>query len=54
MIDSETLEVNGIIDWEHAGYFPPDFEVYGVNDESYMDLYKNKERIKKFIAFISP
>jgi serine/threonine protein kinase len=54
MIDPETLEVTGIIDWEHAGYFPPDFQVYRVNNESYMDLYKDKERIKKCVALLNP
>jgi serine/threonine protein kinase len=54
MIDLETLEVKGIIDWEHAGYFPPLFEVYAVHIKSYMDLYKNEERIQKLVALITP
>jgi tRNA A-37 threonylcarbamoyl transferase component Bud32 len=54
IMDPETLEVNGIIDWEHAGYFPPALEVYAVNIKSYMELYKNEERIQKLTALINP
>jgi thiamine kinase-like enzyme len=54
MIDLETLEVKGIIDWEHAGDFPPLFEVCAVHIKSYVDLYKNEERIQKLAALITP
>jgi hypothetical protein len=26
MVDETTLKINAIIDWEHAGFFPPEFD----------------------------
>jgi len=26
VVDEKTLEINAILDWEYAGFFPPEFE----------------------------
>ena len=26
IVDKTTLEINDILDWEHAGFYPPEFE----------------------------
>jgi serine/threonine protein kinase len=52
MIDPDTLEVVGFIDWENAGYFPPEFQVYFVDRESYWDYFRDTKRITDFVALI--
>ena len=52
MIDPNGLDVVGIIDWEHAGYFPPEFQVWFVDRQRYWDYFRDTERIKGFIGRI--
>jgi hypothetical protein len=53
MVDPETLEVIGIFDWEHAGYFPPEFQVWSVDRQDYWNYFRNKERIEELVALIN-
>ena len=53
MIDPKSLNVVGIFDWEHAGYFPPEFlKVWSVDRQSYWDYFRDIESVKGFIAHI--
>lgn len=52
MMDPNTLDVIGIFDWENAGYFPPEFQVWFVDRESYWDYFRDTKRIKEFVALI--
>lgn len=52
MIGPKSLHVVGIFDWEHAGYFPPEFQVWSVDRQSYWDYFRDTQRIRVFITFI--
>jgi aminoglycoside phosphotransferase len=52
MIEPRSLRVVGLFDWEYAGYFPPEFQVWFVDRESYWDYFRNTKRIEKFVALI--
>ena len=43
LIDPETLAVKCVIDWEHSGYFPPQFQKYEVDRACYYNLYTDQE-----------
>jgi 5-methylthioribose kinase len=47
MVHAETLHVMKIVDWEEAGYFPPEFQVWSVNRADYEALYEDDEQRKK-------
>jgi tRNA A-37 threonylcarbamoyl transferase component Bud32 len=52
MMDPNSLEVVAFLDWENAGYFPPEFQVFFVDRESYWDYFRDTKRITKFVALI--
>jgi serine/threonine protein kinase len=52
MIDPKTLQVVCIFDWEHAGYFPPEFQVWFPDRESYHGYFRDKKRITKLVGLI--
>jgi hypothetical protein len=53
MMDTNTLHVVGIFDWENAGYFPPEFQVWFVDRESYWDYFRDTKRIEQFVALMN-
>lgn len=52
MVHPQTLEVLVVYDWEHAGYFPPDFQLWRCSRDEYFDLYRDKDRICRLVALI--
>ncbi|KAI1871169.1 uncharacterized protein JN550_004614 [Neoarthrinium moseri] len=52
MLDSETLEVMALIDWEDAGFFSPEFQQWRYFREELFDLYDDHEWIRKCISLI--
>ena len=52
MVHAETLHVMKIVDWEEAGYFPPEFQVWSVNRADYEALYEDDEQRKRLTALM--
>ena len=52
MVHAETLHVLKIVDWEDAGYFPPEFQLWSVERRDYEDLYENDEQRKRLTALM--
>ncbi|OCL02269.1 hypothetical protein AOQ84DRAFT_349418 [Glonium stellatum] len=52
MVHPETLEVLGIYDWEHAGYFPEEFQQWRCSRAEYNTLFTNKDRIRRLVSQI--
>ncbi|KAF2416667.1 hypothetical protein EJ08DRAFT_654679 [Tothia fuscella] len=53
MVSLETLQVVSILDWEHSGYFPPDFQHWSDTRAGYGALFRNEE-LQKLVAMIEP
>lgn len=53
MVDPETLKVVSIFDWEHAGYFPQEFQVWSVDRQDYWDYFRNKKKLEELVALIN-
>jgi hypothetical protein len=53
MVDPETLQVVGLFDWEHAGYFLQEFQVWSVDRQDYWDYFGDKKRVKEMVALIN-
>jgi hypothetical protein len=53
MVDPETLQVVGLFDWEHAGYFPQEFQVWSVDRQDYWNYFRSTERVKELVALIN-
>jgi hypothetical protein len=47
LMHAETLHVLKIVDWDNAGFFPPEFQRWTVQRPDYEELFKNKERCKE-------
>jgi hypothetical protein len=47
LMHAETLHVMKIFDWEDAGYFPPEFQVWSVHRKDYEALYEDEEHRKR-------
>jgi hypothetical protein len=47
LMDAETLHVLKIVDWDEAGYFPPEFQVWSVERAGYEALYENEEQRRR-------
>jgi hypothetical protein len=47
LMHAETLHVLKIVDWDEAGYFPPEFQVWSVERADYEALYENEEQRKR-------
>ncbi|KAG7284789.1 hypothetical protein NEMBOFW57_009401 [Staphylotrichum longicolle] len=47
LMHAETLHVLKIVDWEDAGYFPPEFQVWSVERKDYEALYEDEEQRKR-------
>ena len=52
MLNLKTLEVVSIIDWEHSGYFPSEFQQWHDSREGHISMCKNRELIRRLIAMI--
>lgn len=52
MVHPETFHVLGIFDWEHAGYFPPAFQLWTLELKEYHQLFEDKDRLRELIALI--
>ena len=49
---AETLHVLKIVDWDEAGYFPPEFQVWSVERADYEALYENEEQRKRLTGLM--
>ncbi|KAF1959229.1 kinase-like protein [Byssothecium circinans] len=52
MMDPNTLKVVAIYDWEHAGYFPPEFQLWFVDRQRYFDYFRDHKRVREFVALL--
>ncbi|KAL5325290.1 hypothetical protein ACEPPN_006415 [Leptodophora sp. 'Broadleaf-Isolate-01'] len=52
MMNSKTLKVLCVFDWENAGYYPRDFFVFPLTMEEYYDFYKDTARVEKYVSLI--
>jgi hypothetical protein len=52
-VHAETLQVLKIVDWDEAGYFPPEFQVWSVERAGYEALYENEEQRKRLTGLMS-
>jgi hypothetical protein len=52
MMHHETLHVLKIIDWDEAGYFPPEFQVWSTERSEYEALYENEEHRKRLTGLM--
>ncbi|KAH6617148.1 hypothetical protein F5144DRAFT_585590 [Chaetomium tenue] len=52
LVHAETLHVLQIVDWEEAGYFPKEFQVWSVTREEYEALYEDEEHRKRLTALM--
>ncbi|KAE9364055.1 hypothetical protein N431DRAFT_475050 [Stipitochalara longipes BDJ] len=52
MMNLETLEVLFIIDWEHSGYFPPEFQKSAATRVGHFAHYDNKDLARELLATI--
>jgi serine/threonine protein kinase len=53
-MDPNTLTVKCVIDWEHSGYFPPEFQKWSVDDGAYHALYEDHQTICELARSIEP
>lgn len=54
MCDPDTLQVSYLFDWEHAGYFPREFQVWAVDRVVYENLFADVEKIARYVSLIEP
>ncbi|KAG7287206.1 hypothetical protein NEMBOFW57_006711 [Staphylotrichum longicolle] len=47
LMHAETLHVLKVVDWDHAGFFPPEFQRWTLKRPHYEELFTNKARCKK-------
>ncbi|KAL1981288.1 hypothetical protein VTN96DRAFT_2834 [Rasamsonia emersonii] len=52
LMHPQTLEVVAVIDWEHAGFFPREFQQWCCSRSEYDALFTDKDRLRRCIASI--
>lgn len=52
LMHAETLHVLKIVDWDDAGYFPPEFQVWSLERADYEAFYENAEQRKRLTALM--
>lgn len=50
MVHPETLEVVGVFDWEHSGYFPKEFQQWSLDRKTYNAHIEDHDMIRMLIA----
>jgi len=53
MLDSQTLEVKTLIDWEDSGYFPPAMQQWKYTRFDQFCLYEDMDTVRRYIALIA-
>jgi len=53
MLDSQTLEVKTLIDWEGSGYLPPKVQQWKYTRFDQFGLYENMDTVDRLIALIA-
>lgn len=52
LVHRETLQPVALLDWEHAGYFVPELQMWFRSRKEYDDLYNDKERMRRLTAHV--
>lgn len=53
VLDSQTLEVKTLIDWEDSGYFPPAMQQWKYTRFDQFGLYEDMDTVRRYIALIA-
>jgi aminoglycoside phosphotransferase (APT) family kinase protein len=48
----ETLEVEAVVDWENAGYFPRAFRQWCSTDAEYKALFEDREMLSTLVSLL--
>lgn len=54
MLDSNTLEVKALFNWEDSGYFPPEVQQWKYTRFNQFGLYDDLDTVRRHVALIAP